>query len=105
MSRPPKHGVMALLGDKQVFFSEGDIRGLMTKAWADSAPDDQQYFLARRCEESPQDVKANITANALGRGYSGTIKQDGKDQHFIVLESLPRMTSVTACSGSSASKK
>ena len=102
MIRPPKHGVMAMIGDKQVFFSEGDIRGLMTKAWADSAPDDQQYFLARRCEATPQDVDAGIPANALGRGYSGTIKVGDKEQHFIVLESLPRMTTVTARGSDSA---
>ena len=94
MSVPPRHGVMALLGSKQVFFSEGDIRGLMTKAWADSAPNDKQYFLARRCESSPQDPDASIPANALGRGYSGTIQEAGQTQNFIILESLPRMTTL-----------
>ena len=85
----------SLMGDKTVFFSEGDIRGLMTKAWADSAPDDKQYFLAKRCEQSPDDPNAPIAAQADGKGYAGTLKQDNKDVPFVVTKNLPKLLHVT----------
>lgn len=96
MSQPPKHGVMALLGGKKVFFSEGDIRGLMSKAWADRAPDgDKSYFLGRRCEEHLDDSTAPIEANAAGKGYTGTLKVNGSNVWFVMLDSMPSMLGVT----------
>ena len=96
LSQPPRHSVMALLGNQKVFFSEGDIRGLMTKAWADDAPDDNSYFLGRRCKADANDPNKPIEANRLGRGFSGKVTLDGEETPFIFIEDLPILRGVGA---------
>ena len=95
LTTPPKHAVMALIGEQQVLFSEGDLRGLMTKAWADAAPDDHQGFIGRRCYEG-KDSNDPIPSNANGRGYSGRLQltQSSPELPIIVLDTMPDLLPV-----------
>jgi hypothetical protein len=77
MAETPKHGVEVNFGDKKVLFTEGDIRGLLSRAWAQAAPD--SYFLGRRCNDSVSDTSTPIPANAKGKGYAGKLAVDGLD--------------------------
>ena len=51
----PKHAVMVRQGQRKVLFTEGDLRGLVTKLWADQAPPSK--FAARRCNSDKVDSK------------------------------------------------
>ena len=51
----PKHAVMVHQGQRKVLFTEGDLRGLVTKLWADQAPPSK--FAARRCNSDKVDSK------------------------------------------------
>jgi hypothetical protein len=88
MEKTPKHSVMAEVGDKKILFSEGDIRGLLSKAWAQEAPGSKQYFLGRRCEKDVGNTSAPIPANSNGRGYTGNVTLEGKAINFIIVDSL-----------------
>ncbi|MFW7378800.1 MAG: hypothetical protein ACOH5I_08340 [Oligoflexus sp.] len=55
MEKKPLHSVLANINGKKVFFSEGDIRGLLTKAWANQAPP-TTAFLSGRCNVDPEDI-------------------------------------------------
>ncbi len=90
MPKAPKHAVQAVFGTQKVLFTEGDIRGLLTKAWADHAPDEKQLFLGRRCNENVADPNSAIAANAKGKGITGVITAaDGTKTDFVVTESMP----------------
>lgn len=61
----PKHGVLARLNGKELFLSEGDIRGLMTKVYADQAPPAQ--FASLRCNSE------KMITDRLGRVADGKL--------------------------------
>lgn len=84
MSRPPVHGAMALINNKRILFTEGDIRGLLSRSWAQQSPRDKQYFLGRRCNLDVSDPDAPIPSNEHGRGFAGTITINGVSEPFVV---------------------
>jgi len=61
----PKHGVLVRSGGKELFFSEGDIRGLMTKVYSDQAPPAQ--FASLRCNSE------KMITDRLGRVADGKL--------------------------------
>ncbi|RYZ91311.1 MAG: hypothetical protein EOP04_00975 [Proteobacteria bacterium] len=84
MSETPKHAVMVELEGKEILFTEGDIRGILSKSWDDHSPSDKQYFIGRRCNKNLNDAFGEIPAGESGRGYSGTLRfeKDGLEQSF-----------------------
>lgn len=95
MSSPPKHGSMAQIGGKNILFTEGDIRGLLSRAWAQRAPSDndnnpnkKNFFLGRRCNENVSDPSHPIASNSRGRGYTGTVDLGSGNENFTVIDSL-----------------
>ncbi len=61
----PKHAVMVEVLGAQVLFTEGDIRGLLTKVWADQPP--KHTFAGNRCESKTTEV------DKWGRSLDGVI--------------------------------
>lgn len=61
----PKHGVLARRNGHEVFFSEGDIRGLMTKVYSDQSP--PAKFASLRCNSE------KMITDRLGRVADGKI--------------------------------
>lgn len=87
MADAPRHAVLAMINGQEILFSEGDIRGLLTKAWADYSPQSQILFLGRRCNENTHDEYGPIPADGDGRGLSGNLKnKDGKIRPFLVVD-------------------
>lgn len=71
LEEAPRHAVMVKAGDQSVLFTEGDIRGLMTKAWADNPIQGKTQFLGRRCSENTDDLEASLPVDPAGRVYDG----------------------------------
>jgi hypothetical protein len=79
----PKHAVLARSEDgKQILFTEGDIRGLLTKAWSDQSPDDKMTFIGGRCNVNDEDIikdqygrslDAKVKCTTAGCGTQGDI--------------------------------
>jgi hypothetical protein len=66
----PKHAVLVNVGEYPVLFSEGDIRGLLTKVWAEqSAP---ARLAGTRCDVDYVELAKNQT-DSLGRVLDGRI--------------------------------
>lgn len=87
MTDPPKHAVLASIKGQEMLFSEGDIRGLLTKAWADHSPLKDNLFLGRRCNLNTDDPNAAIPSGKDGRGLSGIMRgSDNKVRSFIVVD-------------------
>ncbi len=86
MAATPLHAVMARIGNQQVLFTEGDIRGLLTKSWSDHWPAKDMYFLGRRCNKNTEDPNGEIPAGAGGRGLYGSLRfsQEEPEQSFYV---------------------
>lgn len=61
----PKHGVLAKKNGKEIFFSEGDIRGLLTKIYSDQAP--PAKFASLRCNSD------KMITDRFGRVADGKI--------------------------------
>ena len=61
----PKHGVLAQLGGKEIFLTEGDIRGLLTKIYADQSP--PAKFASQRCDSD------KLIRDRLGRVADGKL--------------------------------
>lgn len=61
----PKHGVLVQRGGKELFFTEGDIRGLLTKLYSDQAP--PAKFASQRCESD------KLIRDRLGRVADGKL--------------------------------
>jgi hypothetical protein len=47
MEKTPRHSVVVKKDGREILFTEGDIRGLLTKIWADAGP--QAMFASKRC--------------------------------------------------------
>jgi hypothetical protein len=88
MSKAPLHGAMAIIGNKKILFSEGDIRGLLSRAWAQQAPHEGSYFLGRRCNDNVADPDEPIPSNSRGKGYAGTVTVNGAEESFVIVDSL-----------------
>ncbi len=87
MHEAPKHSVLVRIDDKEILFGEGDIRGLLTKAWADHSPDDAQYFLGRRCNENTADPSGEIPMNGDARGATGSfVDAQGLTKTFTMMD-------------------
>jgi len=61
----PKHGVLAQRAGREIFISEGDIRGLLTKVYADQAP--SAKFASQRCNNE------KLIRDRLGRVADGKL--------------------------------
>ncbi|MBC7532980.1 MAG: hypothetical protein H7318_15505 [Oligoflexus sp.] len=84
MAETPKHSVLVKFDDREVMLSEGDIRGLLTKSWADHSPRKEQYFVGRRCNKNSADPVGEIPHSAAGRGYYGEITRGDVKTPFNV---------------------
>jgi hypothetical protein len=84
MAETPKHAVLAKFEDREVLVTEGDIRGLLTKAWADHSPSQEQFFVGRRCNKNIEDPEGEIPADEQGRGYYGEITRGDAKMPFFV---------------------
>lgn len=67
LEKTPKASVMATVNGKQVLFTEGDIRGLLTKAHATNGTTGGTRFLGTRCNAR------TIIRDDLGRIVDGTV--------------------------------
>lgn len=84
---PPKHSVLVKIDDKEILFGEGDIRGLLTRAWDDHAPSEAENYIGRRCNENITDPEGAIPSNEDGRGVTGTyISTSGMRHTFTMLD-------------------
>ncbi len=88
MTEAPRHSVLAEIGDKKVFFTPGDIRALLSRSWAQQAPEDKQYFLGRRCNLDVVSAGNAIASNTLGRGYAGSLTNGELKIGFTIIDSL-----------------
>jgi hypothetical protein len=61
----PKHGVLVRRAGKEIFFTEGDIRGLLTKIYSDQAP--KARFASTRCNTD------KLVKDRLGRVADGKL--------------------------------
>lgn len=61
----PKHGVLVRRAGKEIFFTEGDIRGLLTKVYSDQSP--QARFASTRCNSD------KLVKDRLGRVADGKL--------------------------------
>ncbi|MBM4251997.1 MAG: hypothetical protein FJ146_08505 [Deltaproteobacteria bacterium] len=76
----PKHAVMVHQGDRKVLFTEGDIRGLVTKIWADQLPPTK--FAATRCNsKDPPKIAGRISDGMVCIGV-GCEAEKGKHIHI-----------------------
>ncbi|MBC7658459.1 MAG: hypothetical protein H7249_01995 [Chitinophagaceae bacterium] len=81
MHNVPKHAVMVTIDNTSVLLGEGDIRGLLTKAWADHPPQ-TMFFLGRRCNENTPYPSGTIpSSTADNHGATGTYT-DASGQTF-----------------------
>lgn len=78
---------------KSLIFTEGDIRGLLSKTWAD-ANNSEQFFIGRRCEKDLADSKSRGPVNQFGRGVSGKleyfVEKQWKETQFTIVQTYPR---------------
>lgn len=88
MEETPKQSVLVKFDEQEVLMTEGDVRGLLTKAWADRSPDQEQYFLGRRCNDNVAEAEGKIPAGEAGKGYYGEITRGDKVQGFYVSAEL-----------------
>jgi hypothetical protein len=71
MEKTPKHAVIAKIGNREILFTEGDIRGLLSKIWADNNP--TALFASKRCNSEKYDT------DRRGRIVDGKICYSAKD--------------------------
>lgn len=50
--KTPAHAVLAKVDGREILFTEGDIRGLLTKVWAEQSPRRESLFVSQRCNSS-----------------------------------------------------
>ena len=88
----PKHAVKIKLDDKEILMTEGDIRGLLTYAWANYSPRDDQYFIGRRCNLDVTNEESRGPVDALGRSIYGNLQKtasDAKVNFSLIAEITP----------------
>ncbi len=101
MATEPKHAVRVTLPnstdgkERQLLFTEGDLRGLLTKSWADANNRDM-FFIGRRCEQNVADPDAGIKRNTVGRGVGGSFylwkENSSQEVSFTLVQEYPRGT-------------
>jgi hypothetical protein len=74
----PTHAVKVTVNETDVILSEGDIRGLLTKAWADQSP--QTMLVGTRCDTTVSELES-LQVDSLGRIIDGRIC-DGRNQNY-----------------------
>ena len=74
---PPNHAVLVNKGGKEVLMTEGDIRGLLTKAAADNSFAGEEQFLGTRCNEKTQDIPRDSN-NRIIDAHLGTWNKTDK---------------------------
>ncbi|WP_141735116.1 hypothetical protein [Oligoflexus tunisiensis] len=86
----PKHAVKIKMDDKEILMTEGDIRGLLTYAWANYSPRKDQYFIGRRCNLDVGDESSRGPVDASGRNIYGSLKKtaDAAEINFSLVEEL-----------------
>lgn len=99
MSDEPRHAVHVEIPvegaePKSLFFTESDIRSLLSRAWSDDS-DEGKFMLGRRCNENVENPEQGVPANAEGRAISGSLKyelQDGsfRNSPFTIVQDYPR---------------
>ncbi len=89
-SEVPKHAVNVSLDDKKILLTEGDIRGLLSYAWANYSPSGRdQFFIGRRCNEEVGDADSKGPVDESGRSIYGTIiwnEGDAKANFSLIRE-------------------
>ncbi len=97
MEEEPKHAVRVEFGKgadaHAVVFTEGDIRALLSKSWAESRHS-EQFFIGRRCDKNVSDPSLGVPSNALGRAVTGslaykTVDNSFKKSSFTVVQDYP----------------
>lgn len=83
MEKRPQRSVLAEKDGKKILFTEGDIRGLLTKVWSDQTPEKGGMQGARRCNAATYDVDYH------GRILDGTICYDKTDGSCDVKSGKP----------------
>ena len=82
--QPSDKGVLVKHNHSSILFTPGDIRGLLTKAWANQPPKETQ--LGRKCETEPKWIDRGNGALSYrtydGRVHSGSRQGEG----FLLLE-------------------
>jgi hypothetical protein len=94
----PKHSVLARRAGKEIFLTEGDIRGLLSKAYADQAP--QAKFASQRCN-SDKLIKDRLGRVAdgklcLGEGKTSCSQRDAGDIIYVAAGQSQRGLTVVA---------
>ena len=85
----PQHSVLVKKNDREILFTEGDIRGLLTKVWADELP--YVRSAGYRCEAR------NVEKDENGRVVDGKICNkscSNKDSHFDLISQRGRYLTV-----------
>lgn len=105
MADEPKHAVKVKVKTapdttKELLFTEGDIRALLSKTWAE-ASNDEQFFIGRRCEANVNDPKLGVPSNAEGRGVTGSMSYtneagEASEGQFTIVQEYPRKSGRTA---------
>ena len=96
----PKHAVMVNIKGRDILLTEGDVRGLLTKVWADQLPEDK--FSGNRCnaENLEFDKWGRVVDGAIcdGNRSSCSLKAGGKqmvisssklDQGLVIFSDSP----------------
>lgn len=86
MAEEPKHAVRVALPtedgtDKFLYFMEGDIRALLSRAWAEDAGAGK-FFVGRRCNKNTNDPALGVPTNEEGRAISGSLDYQLKDGSY-----------------------
>jgi len=106
MAAEPKHSVQVVVQDpeskieKNLLFTEGDIRALLDKSWAD-AKNQEQFFIGRRCEKNLNDPSLGVPNNAEGRGVTGSMYYKTSAGNYLngaftIVQDYPRRDGSTA---------
>jgi hypothetical protein len=93
----PKHSVLVKRGGKEILFTEGDIRGLLTKLWADQPPSDV-LFASERCNSESYDTDklGRVVDGLLCLGASGeTCTSDANASVLFIKNNMTGMVSFT----------
>lgn len=75
----PQHAVKVKMDEKELLLTEGDIRGLLTYAWANHSPYMDEYFIGRRCNLEVGDESSRGPLDKNGRNIYGTIQKKDSD--------------------------
>jgi hypothetical protein len=71
----PKHAVKVKMDEKEILMTEGDIRGLLTFAWANYSPRKEEYFIGRRCNLDVGDANSRGPVDESGRNIYGSLQK------------------------------